>query len=117
MDIKAAMSRHLRELAQPVITDYDLCMTLINIHQSKKYHGEPLEVTSQFLPWNEAYAEIIQPLIDLGIIGPHKNFTECRVFEIIGNRYQEPGDIACSVDPFAYLSHLSAMEYNGLTNR
>jgi len=117
MDIKAAMTRHLRELDQPVITDYDLCMTLFNLYQSKKYRGEPLKVTSQFLLWNEAYTEIILPLIDLAIICPNKNFPEGRVFEIIGNRYQEPGDIACSVDPFAYLSHLSAMEYHGLTNR
>ena len=117
MDIKAAMSRYLRELDQPVITDYDLCMTLFNLHQAKKYHREPLEITRQFLLWSEACADIIEPLINLGIIGQHKNFPEDRVFEIIGNRYQEAGDIACSVDPFAYLSHLSAMEYHGLTNR
>lgn len=117
MDIKAAMNRHLRELAQPVITDYDLCMTLFNLHQSKKYRGEPLALTSQFLLWNETNTDVIRPLIDIGIIGPHKDFPDERVFEIIGNRYQEAGDIACSVDPFAYLSHLSAMEYHGLTNR
>lgn len=117
MDIKAAMSRHLRELNQPVITDYDLCMTLFNLHQAKKYRREPLEITSQFLLGNEVYTDIIQPLIDRGIISPHKDFPAGRVFEIVGNRYQEPGDIACSVDPFAYLSHLSAMEYHGLTNR
>lgn len=117
MDIKAAMSRHLRELDQPVITVYDLCMTLFNLHQSKKYHGGRIEVTRQFPLWNEAYTDVIQPLIDLGIISPHKGFPEERVFEIVGNRYQEAGDIACSVDPFAYLSHLSAMEYHGLTNR
>jgi predicted transcriptional regulator of viral defense system len=117
MDIKAAMSRHLRELGQPVITDYDLCMTLFNMHQSKKYRGKPLEITSQFLLVNEAYMDITRPLIDLGLISPHKDFPEGRVYEIVGNHYQEAGDIVCSVDPFAYMSHLSAMEYHGLTNR
>jgi predicted transcriptional regulator of viral defense system len=117
MDIIAAMSRYLRELDQPVITDYDLCMALFNFHQSKKYHGKALDVSSQFPLWNEVNTDVIRPLIDLGTICPHKDFPESRVFEVIGNRYQEPGDIACSVDPFAYLSHLSAMAFHGLTNR
>jgi predicted transcriptional regulator of viral defense system len=38
------------------------------------------------------------------------------VFVILG---KEPtaAEVACVVDPFAYLSHLSAMEHHGLTNR
>jgi len=117
MDLKAALSRYLRELDQPVITDYDLSMLLFHLHSSKKYHSETLDVSGPFPSWQEAYATFIQPLIDLGILISHKDFSEGRVFTIIGNRYQEPADIACSVDPFAYLSHLSAMEYHGLTNR
>jgi len=117
MDLKAALIGYLRELDQPVITDYDLCMALFNFHQSKKYRGKALNISSQFPLWNEAYAEVILPLIDFGIIIPHKDFPEGRVFEIVGNRYQEAGDIACSVDTFAYLSHLSAMAYHGMTNR
>lgn len=117
MDVKTAITRYLMELDQPVISDYDLCMALFNFYQSKKFRGKPLDTTSQFLLWKEAYADVIRPLIDLGLISPDKDFPEGRVFEIIGNRYQEPGDIVCSVDPFAYLSHLSAMEFHGLTNR
>lgn len=117
MDVKAAVSRYLMELDQPVISDYDLCMALFNFYQSKKFRGRSLDTTSQFLLWKEADTNVIRPLIDLCILCPHKDFPEGRVFTIIGNRYQEPGDIACSVDPFAYVSHLSAMEYHGLTNR
>jgi predicted transcriptional regulator of viral defense system len=117
VDLKALLARYLRELDQPVITDYDLSMALFHFHSSKKYRSEALDLSGSFPPWQEACATFVQPLIDLGILCPHKDFPEGRVFTIIGNRYQEPGDIACSVDPFAYLSHLSAMEYHGLTNR
>lgn len=117
MDIKAVIIRYLRELDQPVITDYDLCMAIFNFHQIQKYRGESIKLSSQFPVWSDTYNEIIKPLIELGIICSHKDFSEERVFEIIGNRYQDGGDIACSVDPFAYLSHLSAMAYHGMTNR
>jgi hypothetical protein len=117
LDLKALLARHLRELEQPVITDYDLSMALFHFHSSKKYCSEALGLSAPFPPWQEACATSVQPLIDLGILCPHKDFPEGRVFTIIGNRYQEPGDIACSVDPFAYLSHISEMEYHGLTNR
>lgn len=117
MDIKAAMIRYLRELEQPVITDYDLCMTLFNFYRTKKFHGKSLDISEIFFSWDEADTRVIRPLADLGMIGPHKSFPEGRVFEIYGNRYQEAGDIACAVDPFAYVSHLSAMAYHGLTNR
>ncbi len=117
MDLKAALSRYVRELDQPVITDYDLSMAVVHLYGAKKYRGEALDLTDPFPSWQKAFATFVQPLIDLGILTAHKDFPEGRVFTITGNRYQEPGDIACSVDPFAYVSHLSAMEYHGLTNR
>jgi predicted transcriptional regulator of viral defense system len=105
------------ELDQPVITNYDLGMVLFNFQKSKTYRGRSLDFGSGFSAAQEIYKSATSQLIDLGILCPHKDFPEGRVFTIIGNRYQEPGDIACSVDPFAYVSHLSAMEYHGLTNR
>jgi predicted transcriptional regulator of viral defense system len=36
---------------------------------------------------------------------------------LFGQGHARAQDIACSLDPFAYVSHLSAMEYHGLTDR
>ena len=117
MDIKAAMTRSLRESDQPVIIDYDLYMTIFNFHQVKKYRGEVVSISTQIPMFHEVLTQIVNPLIEFGTIIPYKDFPEGRVFQIVGNRFFEAGDIACSVDPFAYISHLSAMAYHGLTNR
>jgi predicted transcriptional regulator of viral defense system len=117
MDIKAVMTRYLRELDQPVITDYDFCVAVFNFHQKKKYRNEQIDISGQFPLYDEVINQIIRPLINMGIIAQHKDFPEGRVFQISGNQYLEAGDITCSVDPFAYVSHLSAMAYHGLTNR
>ncbi len=38
-------------------------------------------------------------------------------FQLFGRNKPRPMEVACSVDPFAYVSHLSAMEYHGITDR
>ncbi len=117
MDIKAAVTQYLRESDQPVITDYDLYMTIFNFHQVKKYRGEVVSSSTPIPMFQDVLTQIIHPLMEFGVITPCKDFPEGRVFQIVGNRFQEAGDIACSIDSFAYISHLSAMAYHGLTNR
>ena len=117
MDIIAAITAHLIESRRPVITDYDLCMTLFSLHKAKRYHRQRIDISTKILSFDTVESEIVRPLVDLGIIARHKDFPEGRVFRIVGSRFPEPGSVACSVDPFAYVSHLSAMEYHGLTDR
>ncbi len=38
-------------------------------------------------------------------------------YVLFGHSNATPQELACSLDPFAYVSHLSAMEYHGLTDR
>ena len=52
-----------------------------------------------------------------GLISPAKDFKAGTVFQLFGRNKPLPMEVACSVDPFAYVSHLSAMEYHGLTDR
>lgn len=117
MEINAVLNRYLRELEQPAINIYELCMSVFNFHQTKKYLGKAIEINSQFLLLDEIIRDIIQPLIESGTILEQKDFAKMYVFEIVGNKPNDIGDIACSVDPFCYISHLSAMAYYGLTNR
>jgi predicted transcriptional regulator of viral defense system len=118
MNIKTATIKYLGELEQPVITDYDLCMTIFNFHQTKKYHDDEIKLVQQYPQYDDIYKEVIGPLLELSILESHKDFPPERVFKILGHRYHyEAGDVVCSVDPFAYLSHLSAMAYHGFTNR
>jgi len=38
-------------------------------------------------------------------------------YQIFGRSKATPAEIVCGLDPFAYVSHLSAMEHHGLTDR
>lgn len=117
MDIAAVLTMFLRELNQPVISDYELYLNIFHFYQIKKYREEKIENANKIRPFRYVNTKIVDHLIQSGIISKDEDFPQGRVFKIVGNRYLEAGDVACSVDPFAYISHLSAMAYHGLTNR
>ena len=117
INLATALTRYLSELAQPVITDYELCLIIFNFFHTDKFRKSNIEIGKGAKTSLEYFKKnIITPLIDLGIIVPITDFTNARVFQILGKQ-QDAEDIACTVDPFAYISHLSAMAYHGLTNR
>jgi len=111
--ITTALTRYLSKLVQPVITDYELFLTIFNFLHTYKFReiDKRANPSLKYLKKN-----IITPLIELGVIIPLPDFSNERVFQILGKQ-QDAEDIACTVDPFAYVSHLSAMAYHGLTNR
>ncbi len=115
INIQSELSRFLRELPQPVITDYELYQHIYRLYIDKKSHGSKFpfrNVSRQNFSNN-----FVNPLIMTSIISEHKNFPEGRVYQLVGNKPDDVADVVCSVDPFSYVSHLSAMEYHGLTNR
>lgn len=63
------------------------------------------------------YKEVVQALSAFGLVSTAKDFKTGTVFQLFGRNKPQAMEIACSVDPFAYVSHLSAMEYHGLTDR
>lgn len=63
------------------------------------------------------YTEIVRVLSSFGLISTAKEFKAGTVFQLFGRNKPLPMEVACSVDPFAYVSHLSAMEYHGITDR
>ena len=73
--------------------------------------------TSGPTPDSPDYARIIKQLQKTGIIQERKDFPRTTVFNILGKELGSSEDIACAIDPFAYISHLSAMVYHGLTDR
>lgn len=117
INITSALTRYLSELEQPVITDYELYLSIFKLFLTKKFRENTIEIKKGTNPSLKYFKKnIITPLIESGIITPLTYFPINRVFHIIGKQ-QDAEDITCTVDPFAYISHLSAMAYHGLTNR
>jgi len=110
------LTQYLSSLQQPVITNYELYSTIFNLFKAKKFSKINLNNKNSFQFFKYLQEKIVKPIIDLGIITPLHYFPNQRVFQII-SKQQNAEDIACTIDPFAYISHLSAMAYHGLSNR
>jgi predicted transcriptional regulator of viral defense system len=68
-------------------------------------------------PDSRDYKRQLNFLLKTGILTPNTSFPKSTVFNILGKDTSSAEEIACIVDPFAYISHLSAMEWHGLTDR
>jgi hypothetical protein len=106
-DISREVALKLGDLDQPVVTDYQLALIVVDVlsriphkHLTKK-----------------KFWEVARALSENGIITPHKDFPGSKVFSIIGKKSFDPGDVICAIDPFCYVSHLNAMSYHGLSDR
>lgn len=111
-----ALIYYLNELDQPVITGYQIAVFLFKAYSEKKYKGIPIKSPATSLS-KEIYNHKIKQLCATGILTSHPSFGAKQVFSIIGKKGSDAGDIACAVDPFAYVSHLSAMAWHGITDR
>jgi predicted transcriptional regulator of viral defense system len=115
MEISTALTLELGSLHQPVVTNYQLGVTLFQLYQAKTYQGQPLIRLEKDVPASSDLKRVTDRLLENGVLQPYKGFSGS-VFTLLGKQLTAP-EVACVVDPFAYLSHLSAMEYHGLTQR
>jgi predicted transcriptional regulator of viral defense system len=98
-----AVAAQLSDWPQPVITDYELGRIYLSISDT------PLTRTH--------YDKLIETLEAVKLVTPNKDFRGTAVYKLFGKTDVLPAAVACSADPFAYLSHLSAMALHGITDR
>lgn len=89
----------------PAISSYEL---------SKAFYLKTSEISQRNKAFFRAVVYQLQRLRLLSCI-PLQGGAEA--YLLFGHSNATAKEIACSLDPFAYLSHLSAMEYHGLTDR
>jgi len=90
---------------RPVITDYELGVLMAS------------HLVNQEPPSRLLLQHITDGLSLFGLISFDKDFKPGSVYHLFGRIKPKAIEIACAVDPFAYISHLSAMGYHGLTDR
>ena len=107
-EVLSALVRPIQERLgaweRPVITAYELGVLTAT------------QATDELISLS-LYTEIVRLLSSFGLISPAKEFKTGTVFHLFGRNKPPAMEVACSVDPFAYVSHLSAMEYHGVTDR
>lgn len=87
----------------PAITPYELGKLVY-------LKGKSLETKAL----KKEYERTVDALISVRLL---VRIDTTNAFLLFGHSAATPSEIACCLDPFAYVSHLSAMEHHGLTDR
>lgn len=105
-----ALATTLEEGEKPVFRDYELFFTLKNIYKNP----EGLYLRNKNLSV-AAYRRARNLLIKAQIINRDQDYPN--TYRVLSLPDLPADDITCLADPFCYISHLSAMQRYGLTDR
>ncbi|WP_295577249.1 hypothetical protein [uncultured Lamprocystis sp.] len=117
MEFRTAIALEIGRLHQPVVTDYQLGSLVFRLYEAKTYRGEALDGMPAARPERAQFTRLVAALVTEGILQQTPAVSNKDVWVVLGQDQAAAEDILCCVDPFCYLSHLSAMDYHGLTDR
>ncbi len=63
------------------------------------------------------FKALLDALHTVRLLTPLDGAEVPHAYQVFGRTNATPAEIVCGLDPFAYVSHLSAMEHHGLTDR
>ena len=104
------LSLKLEQKGQPVITDYELFKLVSSSYKSKKKL-----YLRKSTPSNQDYNRARRNLIEANVIKRDRDYHSA--YRIIANQDLPAEDVCCIIDPFCYISHLSAMQRYGFSDR
>jgi predicted transcriptional regulator of viral defense system len=110
-----ALANELARMPQPVITSYQLGRLIFNAYLSNSIGTESLGLKKN-IPDKKQYNDALRALLDAGVLSNVSGLSG-NFFKVLGKPDVSPDEIICSIDPFCYISYLSAMEYHGITDR
>ncbi|QWF70895.1 hypothetical protein KEF85_16570 [Methylomonas paludis] len=116
MEITTALTLEIGRLRQPIVTSYQLGCLIFKLYQTKTYQGEKLARLQKDLPERLEYKRVVNTLLGNGVLQHSKELSNQEIYTVLGQDAAAE-DIVCCIDPFCYISHLSAMVYHGLTER
>lgn len=102
-ELVTRVAEALSSATGPAITPYELGKLVY-------LKSKNLEVA----PLKKEYEGVTDALIAVRLL---VRLEATKAFLLFGHSSTTPAQIACCLDPFAYVSHLSAMEHHGITDR
>ncbi|QNM95103.1 hypothetical protein H9L41_14545 [Chitinimonas koreensis] len=103
-----AVAECLAGWERPVVTSYELSALVCR-------ESHAMGLTPELL--SSLYKAVLKCIGSFRLVSPSKDFLPGTVFHLFGRTKPLPMEVACAVDPFAYVTHLSAMEVHGITDR
>lgn len=114
--VPRALTIELEKLGAPAVLRYDIARIAWRLYKVRTHEGQPLSIKLDVLD-TRAFARIEKVLLNNGILKALPGVSEQAAYGLIGGNLSDHNAVICSIDPFCYLSHLSAMEFHGLTDR
>jgi predicted transcriptional regulator of viral defense system len=114
--IVQALAVELERLRVPVLLRYDLARLSWTLYRAGTHGGQPLNIRRDSLDIR-AFRRIENTILNSGLVKTLPGFPESSAYATFGANLNDHQAVLCSLDPFSYLSHLSAMEFHGLTDR
>ncbi|CAZ87632.1 conserved hypothetical protein [Thiomonas arsenitoxydans] len=103
-DLLPLVAESLSASTGPAITAYELGKLVY-------LKGKSLEIEASKREYERVMDALLAVRLLVKISGARSAYL------LFGHSAASPAEIACCLDPFAYVSHLSAMEHHGLTDR
>lgn len=116
LTLATAATKLLSDIAEPVVSSFNLAAALFKIVGAGEYDGVQLRTQNTILA-KKRYNSIVTGLVSRGIIKTKVDASKAIFFELPLYKTSSVDEILCIIDPFCYVSHLSAMYYYGLTIR
>lgn len=109
----AIESKILSEHKKPVIHEYEYIRYVAELYLHKTYLGFDILKLSSDYPEKKILSRHLDRLMGNGVLS---QIGSLPVYAISGKR-SSVQQVVCTLNPFCYLSHLSAMEWHHLTDR
>ncbi len=116
MNFYDGLDRALLHRDAPIVTDYELFLLGRRLLAAKEWGGEPLKRLPDGWDHNRA-RRAVRRLEARKSITADADFHSGVWRVVQSTRSGSAEEVACIVDPFCYVSHLSAMQRYGLTDR
>jgi predicted transcriptional regulator of viral defense system len=110
-----ALAQELGRKQQPVITSYQLGKLIFSAYAHNGIGDTSLNLKKS-VPKKAQYNSALSDMLNAGVLTKFSGLSG-NYFKILGMADVDAEEIICSIDPFCYVSHLSAMAYHGITDR
>lgn len=114
LSFKKALQIAIEDNNKPIISPFEIFCLAKKIDEDGDYKGQHIRKQRVDFSYSKVY-KLIRELYNSRFLSNDSDFGH--YFRVADRGIEKNDEVCCLVDPFCYVSHLSAMQKYGLTNR